>query len=405
MNHTGDFSVQLGEIRRIHEQFHLCGIIGNDLLTLPDEALSYILGVLHRTAVTAPDVPLDTWRKMLTLLEYHWVCPLFYWNLSSFPPSCQPPEEIRSLLRKSFLFSRVHSLRVEQQLIPLFDAFRDAGIQALLIKGNACARSFYSDPALRSGSDIDLMVHPSQMMLCEELMRREGYSQEDSQFQRSPEYYYDETFYPQQTGELRDPIEVHWQYYPQIGGADTSIVDGFFARALPVEEGLLTFERMHPVDALIHSAQHIAVKHTNDIRLIWIYDIAILAGRLTPEDWQTLQSRCGEYNARLAVEMSLRMAHLWCGLQIPPDVADFSTWPLPSRTEQRAWKYLPEKDRRISAYLLHSLQRHRTASAKISEIPRVLFPRTNAFQEGFDADNAFTAYIRRLRRILDQFRL
>lgn len=96
----------------------------------------------------------------------------------------------------------------------------------------------------------------------------------------------------------------------------------------------MSFEAMHPVDALIHAALHLMMHHNQDMRLIWVYDIAMLARSLAvPEDWEMLQEKSSEWGARLAVEKSLKLAQILTDLQLPKRFDNFSTWPKPAMAE------------------------------------------------------------------------
>lgn len=119
-----------------------------------------------------------------------------------------------------------------------------------------------------------------------------------------------------------------------------------------------TFEALNPVDALIHRALNNAFMHDGDMRLIWIYDILMLAQSLKePKEWLLLQNRCVAWRARLAVEVALTLARSWYGLRLPDAYANFSTWPAPSAEELDAWNLITLRRKRldfmIGAHLPH----------------------------------------------------
>ena len=133
-------------------------------------------------------------------------------------------------------------------------------------------------------------------------------------------------------------VELHWDLLriAEIGGRLK--VEDLFQRSVKGRVSTLTVEVLHPVDALLHAALHLTFKHGQDMRLIWIYDISLLARRLAvPEDLHMLHEMSRDWGAVLSVEKSLQMARAWAGLKIPQGFEDFSAWPEPARIEIKAW--------------------------------------------------------------------
>ena len=92
---------------------------------------------------------------------------------------------------------------------------------------------------------------------------------------------------------------------------------------------------MSNIDTLIQAALHLILTHRQDMKLSWILDVAFLARDLRePSEWEELQARSKECEARLSVESALRLASCWTGFQVPEAFAEFASWPLPSQREE-----------------------------------------------------------------------
>jgi len=346
------------DVQHLHPNMRFCGEPPDALLTLPEELIRYLLALLSGAPQPAPQVHSDEWTKLITILKAHWVLPLVYWHAGHVPKKMRPPREVMDTLRGSFQWSRIRTLYMERQLQQLTSAFREAGVRMIVLKGPALARMVYPDTALRAGSDLDILVHPKEMTRSKEILSQLGYTCDARKFGTDVEALsHHEEFTSSQHGQQFRSIELHWKLI-RIGLLQESDVDNLFDNAVQVSADSSTFEALNPVDALIHRALNNAFMHDGDMRLIWIYDILMLAQSLKePKEWLLLQNRCVAWRARLAVEVALTLARSWYGLRLPDAYANFSTWPAPSAEELDAWNLITLRRKRldfmIGAHLPH----------------------------------------------------
>ena len=115
------------------------------------------------------------------------------------------------------------------------------------------------------------------------------------------------------------------------------MIDDLFDRAVEVGAGAFKFEILSPADALIQRAVNNAFDKARSMRLIWIVDVVKLADTLKPPEWEHLARTSPSYNARSAVEFSLKAAQEWFELRLPEGFDDFNDWPPPSSFESRSW--------------------------------------------------------------------
>jgi len=223
---------------------------------------------------------------------------------------------------------------MERQLREIVAAFKDEGVRILVLKGPALGRTVYPDAALRPASDLDLLVRPDEFKQAREIFRKIGYRCRSMIFEIFKDFHKEEEFISRTDSKRKTCVDLHWGLHQFFGEKRGDRVEVFFQNAIEVETAGLSFEAMHPIDALIHAALHLIMHHNQDLRFIWVYDIALLARSLAvPEDWEMLQDKSFEWGARLAVEKSLRLASILTDLRLPKRFDNFATWPKPAMAE------------------------------------------------------------------------
>ena len=90
-------------------------------------------------------------------------------------PDLVPPE-VASLLRGVCYDSARQNLLLTSQLLALLDVFTAHGIAVVPLKGPVMAELLYDDPALRSSSDLDLLVRSQDVAVALRLLAQEGYT-------------------------------------------------------------------------------------------------------------------------------------------------------------------------------------------------------------------------------------
>lgn len=352
MSDRAGISDSTSAIRDLHRTYCLCGVPRNDLLSVPDALLLYLSSILRNEETNPPECSPEVWRALLQSLYPHWVTPILYGYLRSWDQAHLPPPEIMEAMRREYLISKGRSVQMDHQLNELLAAAEEQGTRILILKGPAFARSIYPDPAMRDGSDLDVLVWPDLVEETEDLLTALGYQCDEKKFAVSKNYYHEETFYPKKIDQGRVAVDLHWRCTPSLGFTLAIPPEELFSQAVTVHTDQFSFETLGPRDAFLHMASHMIYGHTRDIRLTWVHDIALLADRLRgPEDWTAVREACHGWGARNAVEVALTMAEVWTGLTLPKGFNDFDQWPTPSEKEMAIWPDLLRKDRSIRSYL------------------------------------------------------
>jgi hypothetical protein len=228
----------------------------------------------------------------------HGVLPLIHDRIQSESAPGWPAGVVRSC-REHAIGQAMVELRHRALLTEVLAALAAIGVRPVLFKGTALAYSIYPGSALRPRSDTDLIIAPEARAGATAALEAIG-------FVRPPDPSREFTFY--QASFVRDEaggahaLDVHWR----INNAE------LLSRLFSYEDLLGNARRLPrlgpdawaagTVDALLLACLHRAVHQCQPYyidgvarydgnRLIWLYDIHLLAGSLAPQDWDELIGR------------------------------------------------------------------------------------------------------------------
>jgi len=208
-------------------------------------------------------------------------------------------ERLRQRRQSYLALNIVKRAEAEEELA----ALAGAGIQAVVLKGLDLAWRVYPDPGLRPYTDVDLLIAPECLDRAEAVMLAAGYhpTPETAELRSKRAKWMD---YQYVHPESEVMIEIHVELLHP--GRFTLDHPAILARS---EGGFLA-----PADRFLHLALHLA-KHTYFDRLLWVYDLVLLAGQDLP------QARVAELTAaaggKKAVWLGLRLAREVFGAQLP----------------------------------------------------------------------------------------
>jgi hypothetical protein len=169
-----------------------------------------------------------------------------------------------------------------RETMSMLDALASAGITPILLKGTALAYSIYPVPSFRPRADTDLLVPREQVAKARQVMAGLGYVAPANsggellfaQFQFSKEDRHG----------VQHAFDFHWKISTQPTFAGVLTYDELNAEAVPVVNLGSHARAAGLVHALLLACIHPAMHHRNAEYLIWMYDIYLLASRLSDAD-------------------------------------------------------------------------------------------------------------------------
>jgi hypothetical protein len=240
--------------------------------------------------------------ELMTQAGLHGVAPLLHESTAA----AAWPLAVRAGLRERALELARWELRHEQVLHDVLRALGQRHIRPLLLKGTPLAHSVYRSPALRPRADTDLLVPQDARHDAQRCLRDLGFTPQLAM--TGDLVSYQASFTLPARDESLHTIDLHWRIKNSQVLSRLLGYTELMAQAQPLPQ--LGSNAWHPcaahalLIACMHKASHRHSPYTVDgatcpdeNRLIWLYDIHLLAQRLGDHEWQQL--------ARLANERGL----------------------------------------------------------------------------------------------------
>jgi hypothetical protein len=241
-----------------------------------------------------------------------------------------------------------------------------AGVTPLLIKGAHLAYSLYPVPSARARADTDLLIAAVDVETARGVMDSLGYaatvhcSELFSQFEMQKR---------DRVGVLH-AYDVHWKISTQPVFADVLTYESMISRAVPVPAlGPGAFAPA-PADALLLACVHPVMHHQNAERILWVYDIHLLASSLSASAFAEFTQTAIRKKVAAVCADRLRRAHDVFGTTIPPGIV--SGLSFRGRHEPSA-EYLASH-RRWHDELASSVRALPTFRERVALLGKVLFP-------------------------------
>jgi hypothetical protein len=183
-------------------------------------------------------------------------------------------ERLRSAIRNQVAMDEVARDELRRVLAAL------AGVQVhpILFKGAALAYSHYSDPSLRPRADADLLIDDALIASASKVLETLGYAR--APFTAGELVMYQVPYVKTDPKGVQYALDVHWKVSnPQVF-ADVLTSAELEAQSVAIPALGNTIRGAGPVHALILACVHRAAHHSDEERLIWLYDIHLIAERL-----------------------------------------------------------------------------------------------------------------------------
>ena len=213
--------------------------------------------------------------------EYHGVTPLVAQRLSGALDVAAP---LLARLQLRAKLELAADLIREAEITMALEALAAEGIRVLLLKGAHLAYEWYERPDLRPRIDTDLLVAPSARDAVGRILLGIGY--EAPSHATGAFLTYQAAYRKHCNRSLTHVFDVHWRIAnPQAFGAVLSFEE-LLRAAVPVPQLGPAARALSAADALFLACVHRIAHHFDSNRLIWLYDIHLIATGLGANDWE-----------------------------------------------------------------------------------------------------------------------
>lgn len=258
------------------------------------------------------------WDELFREIRRQCIVPLVYRHLHA---ECGDlvSSAVLDELRDEYLRSAARSMFLTAELCAITRLLEEGGVAPLPYKGPALALQAYGDVALRTFTDLDVLVHRNDVGKAREILLTRGYS---SYYELSPAQ--DRALLKLEHNlPLVDPtgdflVELHWRVAP-TAFTFPIVMEGLWDRATRVALGGTAVRAMAVEDLLlvlpVHGARHAwsAVE--------WITGIAELIRRTEHIDWRRVIESADRLRIGRIVRLGLALADQLLETPIPDQVA------------------------------------------------------------------------------------
>lgn len=290
------------------------------------------------------------------------------------------PGEALENLSKDYHANLKRNLSVIGELRGMLNAFKQAGLSCIILKGLALAEQAYPNLAMRGMSDVDMLVKKETLCAVDRLLSSCGYTSIDSSLADAidnPAGYLASLDYRKKRSSLN--LHVHWHTVntsvPATMFVEQVDMNRLWANALPTDMADSHALTLRPEHALIYLCEHaLRVGHSFD-RLILICDLFFSIKTFAAViDWNYLVAESRRFALSRWVYFSLVIVSHYTSLGLPGETMA-KLKPAQISWEERLFLRLQLGNRRIrgSSYLLY-LARNRRLSDKARFIFRTVFP-------------------------------
>ena len=228
--------------------------------------------------------------------------------------------------------------RMEERLDETVASFADAGVELVLLKGAALARSVFASIADRPMLDLDVLVPASQTDAARAAAASAGWVWKHDQ-RYAPFFSTHHHLPPLRDGRgTRALLELHTGLFP-AGHPFQLDARAFAARAMPTRGRRLTTLIPSPEDHLIYLCAHWVWSHMmNGGAWRALRDVGALVER-GGLDWDGCVVRAREARASTCVYWTLRLAHRLARVEVPASALRAMQPPTPALLRDRLERY------------------------------------------------------------------
>ena len=229
-------------------------------------------------------------------------------------------DEQKDRFRDGFAAQILRNLQLANECRRVTALLAGSGIPVIPYKGTALAERYYSDPALRASSDLDLLVPAGSVLQAVDLLLRDGYTYgADNPDPR--DWHLIQTMHNDLV--VIAPscawcVEIHWQLFKPWRQMSFDLDPHWWKFNLSSGEGLVGC--LHNEEMLLVVCAH-AMNHYWD-KLKWVVDVDRIVRSRPLLDWQQLLVRARQSGLRRALFVGLLLAQQTLATPLPIEISE-----------------------------------------------------------------------------------
>jgi hypothetical protein len=246
------------------------------------------------------------WDEVLRETRRQCIVPLLYRHLHGLSADVVPPE-VLAHLQEEYRRAAARSMALAAELREIAHLLEEQGLEPLPYKGPVLALQAYGDVALRTFTDLDLLVRERDVNKAREVLAARGYSPLDvlTPSQEAAILRFDHNLpLISPTGDV--VVELHWRVAPAAFTFPMRM-EGLWERATPVTLGGKTLRGMSVEDLMLVLPVH-GTRHAWSA-VEWITGIAELMRSPRNVDWNRVIADAEEFRVGRMVRLAVALAN------------------------------------------------------------------------------------------------
>lgn len=249
------------------------------------------------------------WDYLIQIARWHGVMPLLYSSLNSICPQAIPSAQLAQL-RSYFHTNARRSLFLTSELLKVLNLLQTHEISAIPYKGAVLAAFAYGNLSLRQFCDLDILIHPRDILRTQNLLISEGY-----QLHRQLDW---EQHFLHQDSKVN--VDLHWGITQKERPFEVDF-EGLWSRIEPISLAGTKVVNLGAEDLLLI----LCVQITKDCwqwkeQLAKICDIAQLLRVHPSMDWNCVINQARKLGSERMLILGLLLAQKLLGTDLPNEI-------------------------------------------------------------------------------------
>lgn len=249
--------------------------------------------------------------------------PLLYYCLRHSGSLENWPENIRTSLESEAKRQIAIDIFRQRNLQQVLQRLAAQNIFSLLLKGTPLSHLYYPDSSLRPRCDTDLLIKKEDLQKVDAILAECGYSRNNSVSGNFIRHQF--LFSKSGSESVGCDLDVHWKISNPTLFADILTFDELQSDSI----GILSLSKhartLSRVDSLLIACLHRVAHHSNNERLIWLYDIHLLAKDLNENEFQEFCERATQKKIMTICWNGLLAARSWFNTNLPQHQSNFDS--------------------------------------------------------------------------------
>jgi hypothetical protein len=230
-------------------------------------------------------------------------------------PTERIPVDYRNKLREAYRIMAIKNTSLFFNALEVFKSLAANNLPVIALKGLSLAESIYGDIALRSMSDIDLLVKKEDLVRAGRILLTLGYKQDFPGWESTSKICHHLPPFVNPRGAM---IELHWN----IVTPDSPIkvdLDGLWERASVIQVYKGEVLAFSPEDLFLHLCIHACSHLQSGLGLLPLCDMAgLINAPAVSIDWPILVERAARWGGQKCIYLMLLLVRELMGAA-PPD--------------------------------------------------------------------------------------